>query len=409
MSEDRPQMRAPRLRIPDLKSEIPNPGSPTDRQESLGLYIHIPFCATRCGYCDFNTYAGLEGLIPAYVEALERELELRADQAHGAVSTLYFGGGTPSYVPYELLARVFSRTFSCFQVSPRAEITVEMNPDDACEEKLRAMRGMGANRLSIGCQSFDDGILRFLERRHTAEQAARSAALARKAGFENINLDLICAVPGQAMEAWQRTLETAAHLEPEHVSVYALTIEIGTPFWQRVKRGEIAPVEDDTGLAMIEMGQHLLETQGYERYEISNYAIPGKECRHNLGYWRGEEYVGVGAGAHSFVKGVRWRNVRRPADYVQMLKDDILPVEAAERLDAAGGLEEALMMGLRLREGVVTGEMFARFGRDPAKVYRKGIEELCESGHIECQNGRLRLNPRGWNVANAVLARLVAT
>jgi oxygen-independent coproporphyrinogen-3 oxidase len=347
--------------------------------------------------------------MPAYAQALEREAELRAQEFPARIPTVFFGGGTPSCLPEELLTRLFSKVFASFQVLRDAEITVEMNPDDACAAKLRAFKEMGANRLSIGCQAFDDETLRFLERRHSAEQAACSVGLAREAGFENINLDIMCAIPGQTTRGWHRTLEKAVELQPQHLSVYTLTFEPGTRLWQRMKRGEISPVGDEAELAAIETAQHFLETHGYERYEISNYALPGKRCAHNLGCWRGMEYLGLGAGAHSFINRVRWRNARGPADYIRSLEQDILPVEAAERLDNASGLEEALLVGLRLREGVETSQMLARFGRDPAKVYRKTIEELSDSGYIECQNGRLRLSAEGWKVANAVLARLVAT
>ena len=391
----------------DFRSQ--SEGRHSSRKQALGLYVHIPFCATRCGYCDFNTYAGLEKLMPAYVQAVETELELRARHTQAEVGTIYFGGGTPSHAPDELLRRIFSGILSRFQAGAGAEITVEMNPDDACSAKLRAMREMGANRLSIGCQAFDDETLRFLERRHTAEQAARCVELAREAGFENIGLDLMYAIPGQTMQSWQETLEAAFELGPQHLSVYALTFEPGTPFWHRMKRGEISPAEDESELAMMEAAQRFLESHGYERYEISNYALPGRRCAHTLGCWRGEEYLGLGAGAHSFVGGVRWRNARGPADYIRMLEQGALPVEAAERLDQASGLEEALLMGLRVREGVDTEKMLARFGRDPAKVYRKAIEELSDLGYIECRDGGLRLTAEGWRVANAVLARLVAT
>jgi len=371
-----------------------------------GLYLHIPFCRRKCPYCDFNSYAGMEAQIPAYLEALGREMALRAAEAD-PVDTVYVGGGTPTLLGGERLARLLGAVGEAFQVAPEAEATVEANPGTVDADLLRALRAAGCNRLSVGVQSFDDDVLRFLGRIHTAEEAGQAVALAREAGFENLSLDLIHSVPGQHLESWRRTLEQARDLGVEHVSAYALTVEPGTPLAERMAAGEAEPVADEASLEMMRLAHEVLGRSGLARYEISNFAQPGRECRHNLACWRGGEYLGLGAGAHSFAGGIRWANVAAPGAYVEMLAAGHLPVAWAERLSRERRAEEALLLALRTTEGAPVSRLEAPIGRDCGQA-RRNTRELVEAGLLEVAAGRLRLTEAGVAVANDVFLRLMS-
>jgi len=298
------------------------------RTSPLSLYVHIPFCVAKCGYCDFNSYA-LEGLLetgragadwaPRYADALLREMEARC-RALGlggrGVETLFFGGGTPSLFPPEETARVLDALKRRFDLSPEAEVTLEANPGAADAARFAALREAGVSRLSIGVQTFDDLALRRLDRAHTGEEARAAFRAAREAGFGNVSLDLMFGIPFQTLADAASDLEAALALGPEHISAYELTIEPGTAFHALHARGRLAGLPDEeAALAMWELRDRLLSRAGYERYEISNFARPGFRCRHNLNYWRRGEYLGLGAGAHSFIGGRRLWNHARPDVY----------------------------------------------------------------------------------------------
>ncbi len=291
------------------------------RMDVVSLYVHIPFCRSKCAYCDFNSYAGLEYLFEPYVQALAREIGLTGEGLSWQTKTIYLGGGPPTVLPLSLLEKVLSALCQAFQVAADVEITVEANPGTVDSNYLTGLLNLGVTRLSLGVQSFDDGLLRLLERIHTAAEAVESYNLARQAGFANINLDLIYGIPHQTLEHWRTTLREAIHLQPDHLSLYALTLEEHTPLAQRVARGEIPHPDDDLAADMYILAEEVLAEAGYIHYEISNWAGPisniqsqisNHKCQHNLTYWRNQPYLGFGAGAHSYFGGRRWHNVLSP-------------------------------------------------------------------------------------------------
>lgn len=372
----------------------------------IGLYVHIPFCRSKCPYCDFNSVAGAEAAIPAYLQALGREMALRTAET-GPVDTVYVGGGTPTLLG-ERLAALLREIMQTFPVTPDAEVTVEANPGTVDAGLLRVLRAAGCNRLSLGAQSFDDGVLRFLGRIHTAADDAAAMAQARQAGFDNISTDLIYAVPGQTLKLWNDTLERVCDLGVEHVSCYALTIEPGTPLAERAAAGEVAPVDDESCLEMMRAAHEMLAQRGLRRYEISNWALPGRECRHNLRYWRSQDYLGLGAGAHSSVGGIRWANLASPGAYGASLAAGHLPVAWAERLSSERRAQEALMLALRTAEGAPLSGLKPLGERDLGPGQRNAIAELVAAGLLEIGGGRLALSEAGIAVSNDVFLRLMS-
>ena len=389
----------------------------------LALYIHIPFCETKCPYCDFNTYAGIEVLIPSYIEALRRETEAWGQLlGRPPVRTVSLGGGTPSYVPAEGIGRVLGSVRDAFDLDPVAEITLEANPDDCSEAKLGAYPDLGVNRVSLGVQSLDDRLLKMLGRRHSAAQAVDACRAVVAAGFDNVSIDLMYGLPDQTIEDWRRTLDGASEMGPPHISLYGLTLEKGTPMERWVASGEMPEPDPDLAADMYLMAEETMARQGYRHYEISNWARPGFESRHNLVYWRNEPYLGVGPGAHSYLDGVRFWNLRSPKEYVRTVRELTAPqaldgrpmavaldtmavVERSETIDRRLEMAETLMMGLRLDTGVATDEFASRFGESPSSVYGEVIDEFTSSGLLDDGDGRLKLTDRGRILGNEVFAR----
>ncbi len=385
------------------------------------VYLHIPFCIHRCGYCDFNTYAGLEDLIPAYTAALVHEIELVASSAGERLpaQSIFFGGGTPSLLSGAQLASILRALEESFHWLPGIEITLEANPGTLSLASLQEMRSLGVNRLSLGMQSAHPGELRLLERQHDYPQVVRAVSAARQAGFDNLNLDLIYGLPEQALSTWQRSLELALGLHPEHLSLYALTIEHGTPLKRWAKRGLIPEPDPDLAAEMYEWADERLAAVGYEQYEISNWSRPGRACRHNLQYWRGLPYLGLGAGAHGYANGVRTANVLAPAAYITRLENGALqefprsPATASlTQVDRTAEIGETMMMGLRLtREGVSEADFQARFGQGLDEVFAAEIEELRGYGLLEWAGEApwrcLRLTDRGRLLGNQVFVRFI--
>ena len=399
---------------------------------AIALYVHIPFCETKCPYCDFNTYAAIEPLMPAYCEALRAEIALWGGLAAGRpgaarrVSSVFFGGGTPSYLPAGDIVGVMGAIRSAFSVLPDAEITLEANPGDFTPGKLAAYLDCGVNRLSIGVQSFDDGLLALLGRRHTADAAADAYRMAADAGFGNISIDLMYGLPRQRLDQWRRTLDRALELAPPHLSMYCLTLEGGTPMERRVADGRMPQPDADLAADMYVLAQDEMRRAGYRHYEISNWAQPGKRSRHNLAYWRNLPYLGVGPGAHSHMWGRRFANIKSPREYVRLMggdgaragdgasacdasPDDVIRavpvVGEVERIDPPLEMAETLMMGLRLDEGISVAGFRDRFGATPAQRYPDAIAELTAQGLLQARDGALALTARGRMVANAVVSR----
>jgi oxygen-independent coproporphyrinogen-3 oxidase len=320
---------------------------------SAGLYVHVPFCVTRCGYCDFNAYAGLDHLRSRYIAALVREADLAADEWSGETFvSVFLGGGTPTTLDVEDLQALLTRLRSTVDVASDAEITIEANPDTVDRAGLSGLLDAGYARLSMGAQSFDHAVLAALERLHDPDSAKRAMHAARAAGYANVNLDLIYGANGETLESWERTLRATVDLQPEHVSAYALTIEQSTPLGRKVQRGVVPAPDADLQADMFELACEVLGEAGFRHYEVSNWAKPGLECRHNLGYWERRPYLGLGAGAHSYRDDGRWWNVRPPEEYLSLVENGRLPIGGDERLEPSDAHLEEVFLRLRILEGV---------------------------------------------------------
>jgi oxygen-independent coproporphyrinogen-3 oxidase len=387
------------------------PSEPRRRApQPLAIYIHIPFCIQKCGYCDFNAYLYRETAARAYVSALRQEISHAAGRSGAGyvVPSVYVGGGTPSTLPPVDLIGLLQLLRHGFPVQAEAEITVEVDPGTIDLAGLEALRAGGFNRISVGVQAFDDALLRQLDRRHTAADARRVLTWARRAGFLDMNLDLMFGLPGQTLAAWDDSLSEAIAFAPAHVSVYGLTIEARTPFDRRRQRGQLSVPDDEVQAAMFERAEQFLTAAGYVHYEISNYALPGWRSRHNLHYWCHGEYLGFGAGAHTYFEGYRWENERLPSRYIRAIAERGEAMAEREDIDAVRRTHEGLMVGLRLREGIDLATFATAYGVALESTYAQPIAELAQAGYVQVTEGHLRLTARGRLVADAVLGRLVA-
>ncbi|MCC7262717.1 MAG: radical SAM family heme chaperone HemW [Candidatus Latescibacteria bacterium] len=364
-----------------------------------GLYVHLPFCPQVCPYCSFAVTTARPRLHRRYIAALGAELSARRPAGpEGPLDTVYFGGGTPTLLEPALLAQVLEQARDLFGFAPGAEITVEANPEGADAARFTALRALGFNRLSLGIQSFADQSLRLLGRRHTGAQAESAIALARSAGFDNLNLDLIFAVPGASAEDWGHTLDRALAHGPEHLSTYALTIEAETPFAKRERQGQLVPPAEEEQAGAYEGAVSRLQAAGFEHYEVSNFARPGRRSRHNWGYWHGGEYLGVGLAAHSFLGGRRSWNQRRMRDYLSTVEAGISPEAGGEVLDPVAARGEALWLGLRTSEGALL---------PPGLAQRERFRALVAAGYLELRGARVGLTRRGFVLADALSVELM--
>ena len=387
--------------------------------EPLSLYLHIPFCTAKCGYCDFNSYANHEHLIPSYTQTLLREAQLWRKATKGRpIATVFLGGGTPSLLPLEEVRALFGGLRSVFGFVPDAEVTLEANPGSLDEAYLRGLLNAGINRLSIGVQSLHDDELRALDRLHSADDARAAYRAARAAGFDNVNLDLIFGLPEQSIERWQATLEEALELRPEHLSLYALTVEEGTPLANAVARGRTSAPDPDNQADQYEWTQQRLAQAGYEQYEISNWSLPGYRCKHNLTYWDCREYLGLGAGAHSYLNGVRFATAALPQQYMTLVDESwrnaqsggdtpMRQVISGETITPRLAMSDTLILGLRLVEGVSVERFRARHGVDMFEAFGEPVNESIALGLLETADGHLRLTERGRFVGNEVFTKLL--
>ena len=387
--------------------------------EPFSLYLHIPFCTVKCGYCDFNAYAGKEHLIPSYAQALVKEAQLWQKTTAGrSVTTVFFGGGTPSLMPVEEMATMMEGFRATFDISPEAEISLEANPGSLDEAYLRGLLELGFNRLSIGVQSFHDDELQALDRTHSAAEAGEAFQAARSAGFRNVSIDLMFGLPEQQMASWQESVETALALEPDHISLYALTVEEGTPLARDVARGRTPAPSPDAQADQYEWTEERLAKAGYEHYEISNWAKPGYRCEHNLTYWRCREYLGLGAGAHSYLDGVRFAVAALPTTYLELVDESwqdlqsggemkMRQVVSGEPITPELAMADTLILGLRVVEGVELAQFQQQFGMDALKRFEEELREPFEAGLVEEVGGNLRLTRRGRLLGNEVFARLL--
>lgn len=415
-------------------------------KRELELYIHIPFCARKCAYCDFLSFAAPERVYRDYMDKLLEEICGQGPNFQEyRVSTIFVGGGTPSILPADLIMELFATLSENFDISPDAEITMEANPGTLTMEKLEVYRQSGVNRLSIGLQSADDKELKYLGRIHSYDSFLKSFQRARQAGFKNINVDLMSALPGQDVHSWKNTLKKVMMLKPEHISAYSLIIEEGTPFYERfgepqgkqssvvcgesdADRGGALPApktaaeiaaraavmtlpdlpDEDTDREMYHLTKEMMAAHGYDRYEISNYAKKGYECRHNIGYWTGVEYLGLGLGASSYTYGYRYHNTENLQEYLSLnLYEGGAAARDIEELSLEDKMEEFMFVGLRMMKGVSGSEFLDRFGQNMWNVYGDALKKLEQQGLIEADAPMVRLTELGIDVSNVVLSEFL--
>lgn len=376
-----------------------------------GLYVHVPFCEKICHYCDFNTYLLRDGGVDDYLRALAREAALYAPGLNAAgvtFATVFIGGGTPTALSAAQLSRLLDTIHEAFSVREGAEISVEANPGTLTDKKLRALRAGGVNRISLGVQSLNDELLHALGRIHTSHHARDCYERARNIGFDNISLDLMFGLPEQDAADWRRTVETVASWRPDHLSCYGLIIEPGTLFAELDAAGRLPLPDEDEELSMYEFTLEHLGARGYEHYEVANWALPGKQSRHNRIYWENGEWLGLGPGAHSQWGGERFANVRLPADYATTVKRGEKPVDFRETIDETTAREDTMMLGLRLREGVSDAAFAQRFGLRLTEAFGPVIDELLAMELVGWEEDRLRITDRGLFVANQVFQRFIS-
>jgi len=395
----------------------------------ISLYIHIPFCNHRCGYCDFNTYLGLQHLIPEYSQALIDEISYISltSPFKLPIHTIYFGGGTPSLIPDKQLEKILEAIYRCFQVSSNVEISLEANPGTVNQGYLKKIHNLGINRLSLGMQTAQADELALLERQHSYQDVFEAVAWARLAGYHNLNLDLIYGLPGQRLEAWLDSVDKAIALNPEHLSLYALTLEDGTPMKRKIEKGLLAELDPDQAADMYEAASERLAEAGFIQYEISNWARKKNldelySCSHNVQYWRNLPYLGVGAGAHGFINQYRTVDVDTPAAYIRKMKNGDLTIHdekfpctpatvQSTFIDREAEIGETMMMGLRLvSEGVCASQFSHRFGISLSDKFGAQIARLRDFGLLEWTNEpdvRLRLTQKGYLLGNQVFREFI--
>ena len=370
-----------------------------------GLYIHIPFCKSRCAYCDF--YSGIQlPLMDRLVDALCREIALRADYLKDEpLETIYFGGGTPSLLSQTHFLQIFQTIRQYFEVNPNSEITIEANPDDLNDEKVEMLASLRINRLSIGIQSFDDAELTLLRRRHTANQATEAVERCKKI-YSNISIDLMYGLPSQTISNWQHTISAALSLNIQHISAYHLTYEEGTLLERKRREGKITPVTEEISVEMFRILREMLHEKGIEQYEISNFALPGYHSRHNSAYWQGIPYLGIGPAAHSFDDDNRQWNVADTVDYIESIEKDSLNFEK-EYLTIDDKFNELIMISLRTIKGISLYQVESKFGDVRKALLLKHAARFIETGLLQVVDNYLQLTQDGIFVSDGIIADLM--
>ncbi len=395
-------------------------------KDQIAVYIHVPFCQQRCSYCDFNIYAGMHSLYVPYAQAVAEEIAVTAARV-GRVSapSIYIGGGTPSLLPAELIGGLLSTVRAFFDVAEKAEVTMEVNPKGKRQaaggkEYFMQLHALGVNRISLGVQSSHEDELHLLRRWHSFQDAVDTYKVARQAGFDNVNVDVIYGLPGQPIEKWRATLERVIDLEPDHVSAYSLQVEERTAMFKWVRQGRVPTPNDEVVAAMYELTEEMLAEAGFEHYEISNWAKArsrdgeterkreGFRSRHNLVYWHNEPYFGFGCGAHSSFNGKRYSNVLHPREYIQRIEQTGEAVIEAEEINRALEMGETMILGLRLiEEGIERATLKDRFGVELDEIYGPTIAQLIEQGLLESNAERIRLTARGRLLGNRVFVEFL--
>ena len=387
---------------------------------SIGIYVHVPFCRLKCSYCDFNTYAGLDALIPTYVDAICSEItQYNRKQHNTQVGSIFFGGGTPSLMPPKSFEKILSAIENTFILKPNVEITLEANPGTIDKPYLTSLFSIGLNRISIGAQSASTEELKLLDRLHTFQHVTRALQAATAAGFLLTNIDLLYGLPNQSENSWQETLSQIASLSPQHLSLYALTLEHGTPMQAKVRSGDLPNPDSDIAANMYEHAANYLEASGYRQYEISNWSEKGHyhECKHNIQYWRNLPHIGIGAGAHSWYKQYRYSNTKSPYGYIDRFNTSINTSHKSpgtnatiqsQYIDKTTEMNETMMLGMRLvRDGVSHRTFQNRFGIALSHQYKDILKQLSTKGLIHNNMKSVNLTPTGRLLANRVFSEFV--
>lgn len=374
----------------------------------IGLYIHIPFCKRKCFYCDFVSYQNKEELIDSYIESLKQEIRMVSKYCNSyKFTTIYIGGGTPTYLGITHLCNVLNECNSYLNLEDVSEISIESNPGTINMDNLKILKSIGINRLSIGLQATQNDLLHRLGRIHTFEEFMESYLSARKAGFKNINIDLIFGLPGQTILEWENTLKSIIDLKPEHISCYSLKIEEKTPYFELYNRGLIKLPSEDEEREMYHLAILLLQTYNYIHYEISNFCLPGYECKHNIGYWQHEEYIGIGVGAHSYFQNIRFHNEISIENYINEIKKGNLPRRELQIIDIKEAMSEFIILGLRLIKGINKLRFKQKFGIDIELIYKDKIEKLVNLGLLENDKDYIKLTLKGIDLANQVMIEFI--
>ena len=378
------------------------------KNTNIGLYIHIPFCRQKCLYCDFPSWAGKEGRMQEYVDALTQEIRKRAaEYKDRKVVSVFFGGGTPTTLSIPMLQQLMQAVLENWDISEDAEITTEANPGTLDREMADALKKMGFNRLSMGVQAWQNRLLKNLGRIHTIESFQENFKAVREAGFANINTDLMFALPDQTMADWQETVKNIVEMNPEHISAYSLILEEGTPFYDKYEKGELKPAEEELDREMYHWAVEYLAEHGYSQYEISNFAKNDRQSRHNRIYWQAEEYLGMGLGSHSYMNGERFHNIYDLQEYIKADGEVSLLKEEVEIITEEDALAEFMFLGLRLTEGVSFERFKERFGQEMKNIYGSQIEELVRDGLLEEDEIGIRLTGRGVDISNFVFEKFL--
>lgn len=368
---------------------------------TYGLYIHIPFCEQKCYYCDFASYSGKGEYVKQYLKALEKEISSKVQDK--VFDTVFIGGGTPSYLSADEL-KTLSESLRQVRLTEDCEFSMECNPGNLTQEKARVIKEMGVNRLSIGLQSSDDHILLDIGRIHTFNEFRDNYLMLREMGFDNINVDIIYGLPNENKEILSRTLHDVLRLRPDHISCYSLIIEEFTPFYYRQKKNELHLPDEETEREMNSLIIHTLQDQGYERYEISNYALKGKQCRHNIRYWEGRDYVGAGTSAHEYLHGERQENVRTIEGYIRRMEAEGTAAVREHQNTFQEDVEEYVFMGMRMLKGLSKKDFHKRFKTSLESLYQEAMDKYTEEGLLEDTEESLRFTEKGIEFSNRVLS-----
>ena len=385
--------------------------------ESLGIYIHIPFCQTKCFYCDFNTYTKIEDQIDEYISCVISEINIWGEiLGNSSIRSIFFGGGTPSYIDSKYIKIILDSIHENFYVDKNIEVTLETNPNDVSKNKFIDLISIGINRISMGVQSFDDSLLRMLGRRHDSKEAENSYKTIRETGFDNLSIDLMYGLPYQSIQSWENTLDKSIYLKPNHISLYSLQVENGTPLKSKINSGAYEKPDDDKAAEMYEIAEKKLFNKNFFQYEISNWSKKSFECVHNKIYWENNFYLGIGAGAHSRINNFRFSNIKSPKKYIntlmnnKVLKSETMKIDFIENLDSlsySDEISETMMMGMRLNQGIKLEKFKQKFGKTIYEIFDNEIKKLKNLNLIEINETHIRLSSKGRLLGNEVFQEFI--